>query len=202
MEAADFFGETVQGVPGGVLSLAVGAVAFVWLTADPGGAWDALTAMPFFGEKGGTGAERIREKAGRAERVLGRYLRACLTLTGVTFAELLAGFLILRVENAPAAALLAAFVDLLPVLGCGTVLVPWAAVCFFGGNAGRGVGLLVLLAAVWASRQFLEPRLVGRAAGIHPFLALSATYLGLRIFGAAGLFAVLILVCLAAGDGE
>jgi predicted PurR-regulated permease PerM len=197
-KAGEFFGKTVQGFPGSVLSLAVGAVAFVWLTADPGGAWDSLTGLPFFGENGRRRAEEFRERIARAEGALGRYLRAYLTLTGVTFAELLAGFLILKVENAPAAALLVACVDILPVLGCGTVLAPWAAVCFFGGNGGRGVGLLVLLAAVWATRQFLEPRLVGRAAGIHPFLALCTTYLGLRIFGAAGLLAVLILVCLSA----
>ena len=203
---AAFLGRTVQGFPGGVLSLAAGVMAFVWLTADPGGAWDSLLGLvpPSRGDLR-VAAERTRERIRRAEDYAGRYLRAYLLLTGASFCGLLAGFWLMGVDNAPAAAFLVALVDLLPVLGCGTVLVPWAAASFLAGNGGRGAGLLILTAAVWVIRQILEPRRVGKAAGIHPFLALTVSYLALRLFGGAGMLAAALLFCLLAAektDGE
>ena len=203
--AAAFFGRTVQGVPGGMLSLAAGIAAFVWLTADPGGAWSSVLrliprSMSGMREAAERGAARIR----RAEDVMGRYLRAYLALTGVTFCVLLAGLWIMRVDGALSASFLIALVDILPVLGCGTVLVPWAVGAFLAGESGRGLGLLLLWAAVWVIRQILEPRLVGKAAGIHPFLALAVSYLGLRLFGGAGILGAALLFCLlsAEADGE
>ena len=201
--AAAFFTRTVQGVPGGMLSLAAGIAAFVWLTADPGGAWSSVLSliprsMSGLRETAERGAARIR----RAEDVMGRYLRAYLALTGVTFCELLAGLWIMRVEGALAAAFLIALVDILPVLGCGTVLVPWAVGALLAGESGMGLGLLLLWAAVWVSRQILEPRLVGKAAGIHPFLALAVSYLGLRLFGGAGIFGAALLFCLLPAEEE
>ena len=201
--AAAVLGRMMQGFPGGILSLAAGAVAFVWLTADPDGAWEALAGL-IPSSSGGLRekAERFRERMRRAGDAMGRYLRAYLTLTAVTFAELLPGLWLLGTENAPAAAFLIAAVDLLPVLGCGTVLVPWAAASFLAGNGGRGIGLLLLLAAVWVTRQILEPRLVGKAAGVHPFLALTAGYLGLRLFGGTGMLLSAVLLCSLSAEKE
>ena len=197
-KAASVLGQTVQGVGGGVLSVAVGAASFIWLTADPGGAWDSLLgAVPDSGAgmRFRESAERLGDRIRRGEEAMGRTLRAYLILCGVTFCILLPGFWLIGTENAPAAAFLTALVDLLPVLGCGTVLVPWAAVCFLTGESGRGIGLLLLLAAVWIVRQILEPRLIGRAAGIHPFLALTVSYLALRLFGAPGLILAALSLC-------
>ena len=183
-----------------------GRIVPEWLTADPDGAWEALAGLIPSSAGSASGlraaAERFRERMRRAGDAMGRYLRAYLILTAVTFAELLPGLWLLGTENAPAAAFLIAAVDLLPVLGCGTVLVPWAAASFLAGNGGRGIGLLLLLAAVWVTRQILEPRLVGKAAGVHPFLALTAGYLGLRLFGGAGMLLSAVLLCSLSAEKE
>ncbi len=202
-KTAGLFGQTVRSFPGGFLSLAAGAVAFVWLTADAEGAWMSfLRLFPPSAEAVRPRVESFRRVCQKAGDGMSRYLRAYLILTGVIFTELLTGFWLLRVGNAPAAALLTAFVDILPVLGCGTVLAPWAAFCLFSGHIGRGICLIVLLCAVWGTRQFLEPRLVGRAAGIHPFLALSASYLGLRLFGPGGLLICAVLFAMSGGGAD
>lgn len=120
-------------------------------------------------------------------RVGGMYLRSYLTLMGITFAEMLVGLSLLRVGYALLLALLIALVDLLPVLGVGTVLIPWSLVSFVTGDIARGVGLLVLWGISLAVRQFLEPRLIGRGLGIHPCLTLVAMYAGLRLFGIIGM---------------
>lgn len=117
-----------------------------------------------------------------------RWLRAYLLLLGLTFGELLIGFAILGVDYAFLLALLIALIDVLPVLGVGTVLLPWAAVVLMGGQYSFGVGLIILYAVVLIVRQIAEPRIIGGSIGLHPLLTLAAMYIGFRLFGVAGIF--------------
>jgi predicted PurR-regulated permease PerM len=87
---------------------------------------------------------RIPSWRAGVRRISWRYLRAYLFLTLLTFAELFLGFSILRVDYAFLLALIVALVDLLPILGVGTVLLPWAAVMLLRRNFYLGVGLLIL----------------------------------------------------------
>ena len=123
---------------------------------------------------------------GRAGLAIRRYIRAYLLLFLLTVAELLVGFLILRIHYAFLLALLTAVLDILPVLGVGTVLLPYALFSFAVGNGGLGVGLLVLYAVITVLRQIAEPRLVGKSLGLHPIPMLISFYVGLRLFGVAG----------------
>jgi predicted PurR-regulated permease PerM len=43
----------------------------------------------------------------------------------ITFSEVLAGLLIIGIQNSFLIAIMIALVDALPVLGAGTVLIPW-----------------------------------------------------------------------------
>ncbi len=117
------------------------------------------------------------------------YLRAYLILLLLTFAELFVGFLILGVDYAFLIALITAAVDILPVLGVGTVLIPWAVVTLLQKNITLGVGLLILFSAVSVLRQILEPRIVGKSLGLHPLVALVASYVGWQLFGVLGMVA-------------
>lgn len=120
-------------------------------------------------------------------RFFKRYLRAYLILFGLTFLGLFLGFSILGVEYAFLVSLLTAVVDLLPVLGVGTVLVPWAAVMLLQERFYLGFGLLILYGVMLILRQILEPRLVGKSLGLHPVLTLFAGYAGWRLFGVVGM---------------
>lgn len=134
-----------------------------------------------------TARARCRRAHLRIREICFAYLRSYLTLMGITFAEMLIGLLWLRVDYALLLALLIALVDLLPVLGVGTVLVPWSLVSFLTGDATRGIGLLILWGVSLAVRQFAEPRLIGKGLGIHPCLTLLAMYAGLCLFGVRGM---------------
>ncbi len=190
--AAETLGALVQGFPGSLLAMGVTAVGFIYLSADPEGAAASVRA---FLPQGATRVLRSRLEP-MADAALG-YFRAALLLLGVTFGELLAGLTLIGAENALALSLLTAAIDFLPVLGCGCVLVPWAAVCFLTGAGGRGIALLVLLLVVTVVRQFLEPRLLGKLAGAHPFLALAATWIGWNLAGVAGMIAAPVLLAAA-----
>lgn len=115
------------------------------------------------------------------------WLRAQALLTAAVFSLLLAGFLLLRVENALLWAVLIALADALPLLGAGLFLIPWGLAALALGDSLRGVGLPVLFLVLCALRSGLEPRLVGRQLGLSPLLSLTAFYLGWRFAGVWGM---------------
>lgn len=118
--------------------------------------------------------------------VLG-WLGAQLRLMGMTFLVLTAGFLLLRISYGPLWAALVSLVDALPVLGTGTVLVPWSVICLLQGDHGRAIGLLGIYAVVSLLRSILEPRLVGKQLGLDPLITLAAMYAGYRLWGIPGM---------------
>ena len=96
------------------------------------------------------------------------YLRAYLVLLLFIFGMLLIGFWALSVPYAILLAALIAALDFLPIIGVGTVLIPWGVVEIIRGNTFLGVGLLLLFTAITVARQFLEPKLIGHQLGMHP----------------------------------
>ena len=129
----------------------------------------------------------------RVRKALGGWLKAQLKLAAVTWGIVSVGFVVLRIPYGPAWAVLVALVDAVPILGTGTVLVPWALVCLLQGEGLRALGLLCTYAAAAIVRTVLEPRLVGRQLGLDPLVTLAALYLGYRFWGFLGLLLTPIL---------
>ncbi len=132
------------------------------------------------------------------------WLLAQCKLIGVTFLVLAAGFLLLQIPYAIVWAAGICLVDALPVLGTGTVLVPWSLVCFLQGDTVRGIGLLGIYAAASILRSVLEPRLVGKQLGLDPLVTLLAMYTGYRLWGLGGMILapLLAVVLFGAARGE
>lgn len=129
----------------------------------------------------------------RIRHALSGWLRAQLKLCLVCYAIVAAGFLLLGIPNGLGWAVLVALVDAVPLLGTGTVLLPWALVCFLQQMHVRAVGLLCIYGAALLSRTVLEPRLVGRQLGLDPLLTLLALYLGYRFWGILGMLLAPVL---------
>lgn len=117
-----------------------------------------------------------------------KLLKGYLILMLLTFLELLIGLMFLRVKNAVLIALLVSFVDILPVIGLGTVLIPWAVISALSNNVGFAVGLAVLYISSVIIRNFLEPKIIGTQIGINPLFTLLAIFVGLKTLGVFGLF--------------
>ncbi|MDH7576723.1 MAG: sporulation integral membrane protein YtvI [Bacillota bacterium] len=115
------------------------------------------------------------------------YLKAQLFLISLTGLESLVGLSILGISYAHILALVAAFVDLLPVLGPGSLYIPWALWLFFSGKLRLGVGLLILYGIIIVVRQLLEPKVIGQNLGLHPLTTLMALYFGFSLLGLWGL---------------
>lgn len=115
------------------------------------------------------------------------FLKGYFLIMLLTFAELFVGFLILGVNYAFLIASLTAVIDILPILGVGIVLLPWALYEFSVGNLTLAAGLCVLFVVISAVRQFAEPAILGKKVGIHPLLSMFSMYLGFKLFGIAGM---------------
>ena len=129
----------------------------------------------------------------RIRRGVWGWLLAQAKLVAISFALLLAGLTLLRIPYAFVWSVAIAFVDLLPVLGTGTVLLPWALILFLQSDVGRGVGILGLYAVIALTRSLLEPRLVGKELGLDPLVTLMALYAGYRLWGFPGLILAPVL---------
>lgn len=123
----------------------------------------------------------------RVKSSLGGWFVAQLKLSAVTWGIVSVGFFLLRIPYAPAWAALVAVVDAIPILGTGTVLVPWALVSLLQRESLKAIGLLCTYGAAAITRTVLEPKLVGRHLGLDPLTTLIALYAGYRFWGVLGL---------------
>lgn len=125
-------------------------------------------------------------------KTLGKYLKAEVILIFISFVISLIGLYIFNFAkmNVPYPLLVAlaiAFVDALPILGAGTVLLPWAVISAINGDITLAVALLVLWGIMSIVRQLIEPRIVGKQIGVHPIFTLIAMYTGYKFIGVLGM---------------
>lgn len=196
---ASFATSFIGGMPSFIFGVITTLIALFYICADKGSAKREISLL--IGERALAAAEKFKVKVLFAA---GKYVKSYMLIMLVTFSELLLGFVALRVEYALVLAFIIALVDLLPVLGAGTVLVPWSIFSFVLSDVRRGVGLLVLWLIMYVVRQFIEPRIIGSAMGINPLVSLFFVYAGFVLFGVLGIFLFPIMVYLvkAAFGGE
>lgn len=124
----------------------------------------------------------------RLHDTLKGYLKAYVSIMLLTFFEVFIGLTILGVDYAFLLGVIIAIVDILPVLGTGTVLIPWAIFSFIASRPVLGLGLLILYAVVLIVRQLIEPKIVGNTLGLHPLATLASIYVGIKLLGFGGIF--------------
>ena len=172
----------IAAMPSVLLFIAVTVIAGFYFCVDRRGIENSLSRLL---------PKSIRAKLPdwqqNVKRVSFRYLKAYLILLLLTFAQLFLGLCILRVEYAFLLAAVIALVDVLPIFGVGTVLIPWAAVELLRQQFRLGIGLLILYGVVSLVHQVTEPKLVGKSLGLHPLLTLVAGYVGFQLFGVMGM---------------
>lgn len=134
---------------------------------------------------------------GQIRSVLGAWLTAQCKLTGVSFIILFLGLVILRIPHALLWASAICLVDAFPVLGVGTVLLPWSLVCLLQQDTPRAIGLAAVYVTVSLTRSMLEPRFLGRHLGLDPLVTLMALYVGFRLWGITGMILAPILTVIA-----
>lgn len=123
---------------------------------------------------------------------LGGYLKAEAILVLVSFAISVIGLYVLKfigmnITYPLLMALAIGFVDALPILGSGTIMLPWAVISALNGDLNLGIGIIVLWIIMSVVRQILEPKIVSGNIGIHPIFTLIAMYTGFKVIGIMGM---------------
>lgn len=133
----------------------------------------------------------------RIRRIFGSWFTAQCKLVGVSFLILFLGLVILRIPYALLWAAVICLVDALPVLGTGTVLLPWSLVCLLQDDAARAIGLAAIYVTVTLTRSMLEPKFLSRHLGLDPLVTLVALYVGFRLWGIGGMILAPVLTVIA-----
>jgi len=122
-------------------------------------------------------------------KALGGWFRGQLIIMSVVGTVCIIGLVVLRSPYAILVGLGIAAFDIIPILGAGGILIPWAIISFVGGNTTFGIGLLAISVLCFLCRQILEPKIVGKRIGLHPIILLMSVYLGVVTLGAIGILA-------------
>ena len=105
----------------------------------------------------------------------------------ITFFELMLGFIILGIKHSIIIAALISIIDLLPIIGTGTVLLPWSVFQFLQNNFKLGFGIAILYIIICIVRNFLEPKIIAEHIGMNPLFILISMFIGLKIAGIIGI---------------
>jgi len=182
----------ITGLPTVILSVILTVVSTFFISLD----FDSIVAfmkrcLP--ARMRSTVSETVTTGVTSVRKILVSYI----VIMFMSFAELSIGFLLLRVPYAVGLGLLVAVIDLMPILGTGLILIPWAMIAAVLGNIRMAVGVALLYIVMLAVRNVVEPKLVGSQMGLHPLVTLISMFLGLQLFGIAGLFGFPIALSLA-----
>lgn len=115
-------------------------------------------------------------------------IRSYVLIMLLTFAELSLLFSLFGIEHPILKAAVIALLDILPILGTGGIMIPWAVTSLVLGYTKLGLELLAIYGIVTVIRNYVEPKIVGTQLGLHPIITLVSMFIGLRLFGFWGLF--------------
>ena len=155
------------------------------------------SVLAMFEEKSRLQVEQVLDSLRKS--VFG-FLRSQLILSAVTYLLSFLGLLIIGTGYPLAIALVIVIVDILPILGTGSVLVPWAIFEIMSGDLYTAVGLVLLFIVITIVRRVIEPKILGDAVGIGALSALVSLYVGYKLVGVIGVFLgpIVVIVFMAA----
>ncbi|MGO4374214.1 sporulation integral membrane protein YtvI [Paenibacillus sp. MCAF20] len=132
--------------------------------------------------------QQVDDVLGNLRKSIFGFLRSQIILSALTYVISLIGLLILGIKYPLAIALLIIVVDILPILGTGSVLVPWGTYLAVTGDLYTGIGLFILFLVITVFRRIVEPKILGDAVGIGSLSALISLYVGFKLVGVIGVF--------------
>jgi len=179
----------VTGIPGVILVVIISLIATYFFSKDRDKIielWIRFIPAPW--------GEKTIEVSRQVSSAFQAYVRAQFVLISISTVISIIGLRLIGAEYAITIGLIIGFFDLIPVLGPGTIYIPWAIWAFINSDVVLGLQLLVLYLLVIVTRAVMEAKVVAVNLGLHPLAVLMAMYIGLKTVGVLGLFLGPILV--------
>lgn len=142
----------------------------------------------------GSARSQSRDVFAELFRALIGFFKAYSILISITAVITIIALKILGINYIFTIGIMVGLLDILPVLGPGTLFVPWIIWEFIAGETRLAVSLLVIYIIISVVRQFLEPKIIGDNIGLHPLATLISLYVGLKLGGVMGMIAGPVLV--------
>ena len=180
--AAEYVTDKAMGAPGFFLGLVMFLMATYFLSADY--PYLRTRMIQMMDDRVLCHLSQVRKVAVAA---FGGYLKAQILLSAGVFLILLLGFLVTRQDYAFLLALGLAIMDFIPLLGSGTVMVPWAVVAFLTRDYPAAISVMVIWGIIALFRRVAEPKIVGEQTGLSPILSLISIYAGMKLGGVPGM---------------
>ena len=179
---AEFAKQRVSGAAGIFVSVLVFIMASYFITAD------YQKICKNFSNILGTDLSKVLNQIKSIFiSAFGGYIRArVIVALGVGFIEFI-GFMIIGQQYALLLAMVMAILDFIPIIGSGTVIVPWAIICLVTGHIGYGLKLFIIYGVITVFRNIAEPKAVGNQTGLSSILSLITIYVGMKLAGIVGM---------------
>ncbi len=126
--------------------------------------------------------------------LLKSYFKSYILIMLITFCELTVAFLIFKINPAITLALTISIVDVLPVFGVGTVMVPWGVILMLCGDFSKGIVIIAIYVIITTVRQIIEPKIISQSIGLPAVITLPLMFIGIKLFGVIGLFLLPMIV--------
>ncbi len=126
---------------------------------------------------------------GLISRILRAYVRSQAIIMSIVAAICAMGLAIIGNKYNIVLGIIIGIFDALPLIGAGTVLIPWSVIYIFMGEYVKAAILFVIFIICYLAREFLEPRLMGQKIGMTPIATLISIYIGYQLFGFVGMIA-------------
>ncbi|MBR3305550.1 MAG: sporulation integral membrane protein YtvI [Christensenellaceae bacterium] len=184
-KAITFISGIASGIPSFLLNTLISIIAMVFIVLD-------LDRIKSFVKNNASErtVELIRKAKTSFGEVILKYIKSYFIIFLISIIENSIGLLIIGQKQPFLIGLMIAIVDVFPILGSGTVLIPWGIICLFTGDIKKGIGLLVLYVVIVILRQVIEPRIIGKRIGMRPIVTLVCMIVGAKLFGGIGLLGV------------
>lgn len=115
------------------------------------------------------------------------YIKTQFIIAAIITVVCAAGLFLIGNPYALLIGILIAVIDALPILGSGSVLVPWGVVYILMQDYTKAAIIVTVYVICLIAREILEPKIMGQQTGLRPIYTFISFYIGIQLFGIAGI---------------
>jgi sporulation integral membrane protein YtvI len=138
-----------------------------------------------------TMSEETKEYLNKIKKIVlsafGGYVKSRLILSICVMIILLIGFIVIKQPYGVLLAIALAILDFIPIIGSGTVLIPWSIILIIQSNYAKALELMAIYCIIFVFRHMAEPKVLDKHAGLSPLLSLFGIYIGMKTGGVLGM---------------
>lgn len=162
-----------------VFGIVVTVIAIILLTKDYDDIKSKLSESKAF--------IRVRDLSRKILNLLKIYVKAQAIIVLCVSVVAMAGLWVCGVNRWYLWGFLTGFLDMLPFIGSGIVLLPIVIFMFIEGKIWQGIGSLLVYGICVFLRQILEPKLIGDKINVYPIVVLLSVFFGMQFFNIGGI---------------